>query len=361
MANLATQPKGLAVPKTPKELVASRMDKMIEALPGATETSIKRFKAAAIGVAMSPLVYDCTPESVFTAIYTCARLNLIPDPALKLAHIIPFKEKGVKRAQLIIGYQGYIELARRANPALIVRTGSVYENDEYILEDGVELVFRITKRAWEKGQANGQFLFSYCVSGTSGQEKTVKIISRQDGQKIAASKSDYTPWKKGGPLKESGVAVDFPAMCEKTAIRASSKLWSLDPEKESTKHFLEALAADENTERAEVGDLGDYGLGEIDVDANVVPNAPDAGNVTQGKVKPGTTSRKATEDELKRLTTLISDKLQAAGVEPTPEASYALQESLGINYADATLDKVMDWAAAIAGLDNTQLATSLRG
>lgn len=341
------------------------MAKMVEALPGASATAIKRFQAAALGVAMNPLIVGCTPESVFTAIYTCARLNLIPDPALKHAHIVPFKDKGVPKAQLIIGYQGYIELARRANPALIVRTGSVYENDEYQYEDGMELVFKVTKRAWEKGMVSGKFLFSYCISGTSGQEKMVKIVSRQDGVKIASTKSDYTPWKKGGTEKESGVAVDFPAMCEKTAIRASSKLWSLDPEKEETKQFMEALHMDENQDAPEVGDLNEYGLNELEnEDAGAPLAAPNAGNVKAGKVEVGTkVTRRATADEVKRLWSMLGDKLQDAGLEPSVENSNVVMGLItkGVPIENANIGDVIEWSTKVTELDITKLGAALRG
>lgn len=353
--------QALAVNNTPVALVNARMKKMIEALPSNNKMAIKRFQAAAIGVAMSPAIADCTPESVFSCVYTAARLNLIPDPALKLIHIVPFKERGIKKAQIIIGYGGYVELARRAAPSLIVRTGSVYANDEYELIDGMDLEFRITKRAWELGKPNGPFLFSYCVSGLSGQEKVVKICSRQDGERIAASKSDYTPWKKGGPLKDTGVPVDFPAMCEKTAVRASAKLWSLDPEKDETKKFMEALAADEDDGQGEVGDLGAYGLdgmGEGD-DPGAPPPAPDAGNVQAGRVN-ASIKRKPTPEEKNRLITLVGDRMMELNIEPTEENANKVMAALtgGIMLRDATIDQLMTWAAALPTFD---VAAALRG
>jgi len=237
---------------------------MLAAIPGG-ESGKERFQQAAIGVCMNPSIANCTPESVFSAIYACARLNLIPDPVLHHVAIVPFRNTrgGTTEATMIVEYRGLVELAKRANPNLTIKAATVYENDVYRLIEGTTDELVVQKRWWEAGHKEpGDALFHYCVSRQPETEPILVILPAIEARKIGnASKAGSrpgTPWH------------DHPdRMGEKTAIRRSERFWQMDPEKDETKRFRLALEHDERSDEmpdvplaegdgADLGDMGQH-------------------------------------------------------------------------------------------------------
>lgn len=225
---------------SPYELTRQKMDSMLKALPGEETYLIQRFRQAMLSMANSPGLSKCTPDSVVKSLYACVRLGLIPDPVLQHVAVVPFKNnaKGIHEATLIPMYKGLIELAKRAESRLYLSVGTVYSNDEYEYVDGLNLKFNIVKRWWEKGDMPGEPVFSYCISGLPDEQKNLEVVSAREGRKIGgASKAGMKP---GTPWHDH-----FERMCEKTAVRRASRLWRLDPEKESTRRLREAMSIEE--------------------------------------------------------------------------------------------------------------------
>lgn len=81
----------------------------------------------------TPKLAECDPTTVLGALMTCAQLGLRVG-VLGHAWVLPFKGK----AQLIIGYQGLVELAHRSEriSSLIART--VHENDDFDVSYGLD-------------------------------------------------------------------------------------------------------------------------------------------------------------------------------------------------------------------------------
>lgn len=81
-----------------------------------------------------PKLAECEPTSVLGALMTCAQLGLRVG-VLGQAWVLPFwdgKTRGHK-AQLIIGYQGYQELAYRSGKVQTIAARTVYTNDHFEL------------------------------------------------------------------------------------------------------------------------------------------------------------------------------------------------------------------------------------
>lgn len=224
---------------TPKALIERRMEKMMAALPSKKEA--ERFRQAALAVAMAPSIAECEPQSVYSAVYACFRMNIVPDPVLKEVFIVPFK----KKATLVLGYPGVLKLARNADPGLSVRTGTVYENDDYVLEEGLYQTFSISKRWWQKRDKEGNptqpgFVeFCYCVYKFPGADPQLVIVPYADLHELAnkskAGNRAGTPWHD-----------HFAAMGEKTAIKRAAKLWTMQAERrEEAATFKEAMRLDE--------------------------------------------------------------------------------------------------------------------
>lgn len=87
----------------------------------------------------TPKLALCDAPSILGAAMTCAQLGLRPGVgALGHAWILPFydnKAKGQK-AQLIIGYKGYVELGHRSDRIASLHSRIVYANDMFDIEYG---------------------------------------------------------------------------------------------------------------------------------------------------------------------------------------------------------------------------------
>lgn len=79
----------------------------------------------------------CDPESFLGALMTCAQLDLRPGVA-SLGHAwpLPYWDGGQRRyrAQLIVGYKGYIELGYRSGKLAGIASRIVYEGEEFEIE-----------------------------------------------------------------------------------------------------------------------------------------------------------------------------------------------------------------------------------
>ncbi|MGW4488429.1 recombination protein RecT [Amycolatopsis sp. NPDC004368] len=88
---------------------------------------------------MTPKLQQCDPQTVLGALMTCAQLGLRPG-VLGHAWLLPFYDNRSKshKAQLVIGYQGLVELAHRSGriKSLIART--VFSNDTFEVEYGLD-------------------------------------------------------------------------------------------------------------------------------------------------------------------------------------------------------------------------------
>ncbi|OHU29063.1 recombination protein RecT [Mycobacteroides chelonae] len=90
-------------------------------------------------VKQTPKLAQCDPVSVLGSAMTCAQLGLRPGVgALGHAWILPFwdKKSNGNKAQLIIGYKGYVELGHRSEQIASLHSRIVYSNDQFEVEYG---------------------------------------------------------------------------------------------------------------------------------------------------------------------------------------------------------------------------------
>ena len=99
----------------------------------------------------TPKLGQCHPLSLLGAMITCASLGLEPNTPLGHAHLIPFEKRGKRDGQwvtegfevnLIIGYQGLIDLSRRTGNLVSIHADVVYDNDEFSYEYGSNMHLR---------------------------------------------------------------------------------------------------------------------------------------------------------------------------------------------------------------------------
>lgn len=96
-----------------------------------------------------PRLLECTPASFMSALLQCSQLGLEPDNGLGHAWLVPYKNsaKNVTECQLIIGYQGFADLAWRTMTMSRLGAWPVFQGDEFQYERGSNEFIRHVEKA----------------------------------------------------------------------------------------------------------------------------------------------------------------------------------------------------------------------
>lgn len=214
--------------------MAAKAEKAMKAVwPKRAGVDYERFDAVVSGIILSnPDLAECTMRSKLIAAHYCARIGLVPDPALGHIFILPYREKGVKVAKPILGYKGMIALAYRGRAVKSITAYPVFENDRFEYEEGLNPILRHvpwfkeghTAPAENMTAYNRGVVAAYAIAELSEGGKVHKVISMREINKAASAspsaRSDFSPWKGDS----------FPEMAMKTAVRRLGNLLPLSPE-----------------------------------------------------------------------------------------------------------------------------------
>lgn len=162
----------------------------------------------------TPLLQRCSVASLWQALTSAAELGLDPGGALGHAYLVPFKDT----CQLIIGYRGFIELARRSGSLAQIEAHVVHEHDTYEVEFGSAPKLRhVPKLDGDPGKP----VFVYMVARLRDGSAHVEVMTIHEVEKIRArSRSGNNgPWQ-----------TDFEEMAKKTVVRRGMKYLPLSPE-----------------------------------------------------------------------------------------------------------------------------------
>lgn len=187
----------------------------------------------------TPQLGECDPLSLLGSMMTCASLGVEPNTPLGHAYLIPFKNnrKNITEVQLILGYKGMIDLARRSGHIVNIHGDVVYEGDEFSFEYGSEQHLKHRP----KGK-RATPLYAYCHAKLTDGEAFVvlpwdEVIAIRD-----ASQGYKTAVKYG--KKDSPWIAHQHEMAAKTAVRALFKYLPISIEMDGGK-LGDALAVDE--------------------------------------------------------------------------------------------------------------------
>jgi len=193
----------------------------------------------------NPELLSCTKESLLGALMLSAQLGLEPGP-LGHCYYVPFKNKdGLKEVNFIVGYKGMIDLARRSGQISVIYAETVYENDEFEVQLGLEpKLIHIPELNGERGKP-------VCWYG---------VVKFKDGGFYikVMSKSEIEKHRLRSPSKDSPLSPwlsDYEEMAKKTVIRAMFKYLPVSPE------IMEFGIPDEGIAKARLDD-------EVVVDVN---------------------------------------------------------------------------------------------
>lgn len=146
----------------------------------------------------------CERSSFFAAVMSAAQLGLEPNTPLGQAYLIPYG----KQCQFQIGYKGLIDLAYRSGEVSIIQAQTVYANDEFIYELGLEA--KLVHKPCMKGD-RGEPIAYYAIFKMKNGGENFAVMSKDDVVKFAKSKSktfNDGPWQ-----------TDFDAMAKKTVLK----------------------------------------------------------------------------------------------------------------------------------------------
>lgn len=216
-------------------------------------------KVAQIAATTTPALAECEVASLVGAIGQCAQMGLEPNTILGHAYLVPFNtkrkdlngtEKWVKSVQVIIGYKGLIDLARRSGQIVSISAHEVCQNDKFELVYGLNEKLNHQPYFEERGNIIGFYAVAHLKDGGHCFEfmsvkQVIEIMNESQ------SKGKYGPWKD-----------NFSEMGRKTVIRRLAKYLPLSIE------FQTAVALDGMAEAGKDQKLDDA----FDAEYNIVPD-----------------------------------------------------------------------------------------
>lgn len=185
----------------------------------------------------TPALLKCAPESFYGAVLQCAALGLEPGSALGHCYLLPFgngKDKqGRPNAQLIIGYRGMIDLARRSGQIISLQAYCVHEQDTFNYKLGLDPdIEHIPASVADRGKVT----HVYAVAKLKGGGVQFEVMSRAEIEKVRTSSKagNSGPWSS-----------HWEEMAKKTVIRRLFKYLPVSIE------AVRAVEIDEKTDRGE--------------------------------------------------------------------------------------------------------------
>ncbi len=204
-------------------------------------------KVAQIAATTTPALAKCDVPSLVGAIGQCAQMGLEPNTVLGHAYLVPFNtkrkdsngnERWVNSVQVIIGYKGLIDLARRSGQIVSIAAHEVCENDHFELVYGLDEKLNHTPAMGERGDVIG----FYAVAKLKDGGYSFEFMSVHQVREIMAGSQGYQQAKKYGKEGSHPWGAHFVEMGRKTVIRRLAKYLPLSIE------FQTAVALDNQAE-----------------------------------------------------------------------------------------------------------------
>ncbi len=277
-------------------------------------------KIAISALMRNPKLLQCKPETVWFQVAQAATLGLEVN-LLGAAYLVPFKNNktGGMDCQLIVGYQGLIDLARRSGNIESIEARIVYEKDDFELENGLDPVLR-HKPCLDSDP--GKIRLVYAVAKLKDGGRQIEYMTKTAIDKIRnrSNAANSGPWVS-----------DYDEMARKTVIRRLAKYLPKSIE------MAQAMALDD------AGDAGEPQLAGLDIeddailaDASVIPEEESETDKLKSELK----SRKKDGDNAESV---------GQADEPVTDADFtASLAKLSLNY-DGN-EKRIDGAFSKAGL-----------
>lgn len=183
----------------------------------------------------NPGVGECTTESIMKSLMDAAQLGLAPDGLLGSAYLVPFNNKikgrhgepdrWEKTCQLIPGYRGMIDLARRSDQILSISAHLVLHGEEFDLDWGRPNPIQHKPDLDADPDANthervrGVYAIAVLKDGSVQAEYMSRAQIERIRDRSQAAKKGFSPWQ-----------TDWCEMARKTVVKRLCKYLPLSPE-----------------------------------------------------------------------------------------------------------------------------------
>lgn len=154
-----------------------------------------------------PKLAECNPMSFLGAVIQCSQLGLEPGGSLGHVYLIPFG----KEVQVIVGYRGMIDLARRSGQIISIDARAVYEGDQFECCLGLDARLNHTPDWNNPNRADPaklRFVYSVAKLKDGGIQFDVMSKVEVDAIRKRSKSSGSGPW-----------VTDYAAMALKTVVR----------------------------------------------------------------------------------------------------------------------------------------------
>lgn len=187
----------------------------------------------------TPKLMQCTTQTLFGGVVQLAQLGLEPNTPLGHAYLIPFenRQKGVTEVQVLIGYKGLIELARRSGQVVSIAAHEVCEKDYFVYEYGLKEQLSHKPAMGDRGPV----VSFYAVALLKDGGHAFEVMSRKQVEAIRDEAQNYKF------ARDKGASVwgkHFVEMGRKTVLRRLFKYLPVSVEMAS------ALALDDKADTA---------------------------------------------------------------------------------------------------------------
>jgi recombination protein RecT len=201
----------------------------------------RMLRIAMTSIRRTPKLASCSQQSLLGAIMQAAQLGLEPDGVLGHAYLVPFKDE----VQLIIGYKGLIDLARRSGQISTIFARVVHAADQFEFSYGLdETLQHIPTRDADPGE----LVTVYAVARLKDGGQQFEVMTKREIDQIRAQSraADDGPW-----------VTHYEEMAKKTVLRRLCKMLPASVE------LARAVALDERADLGLPQQLEDIVDGEI--------------------------------------------------------------------------------------------------
>lgn len=230
----------MSVAKAEKKTMQAYIKAMEPAIKKALPSVItpERFTRMVLSaLSATPKLAECTPQSFLAAMMTAAQLGVEPNTALGQAYLLPYRNHGQMECQFQLGYKGLIDLAYRSGEVSVIQAHTVYENDVFEYELGMDPKLRHVPAKADRGEAVAYYAMFKTKDGGYGFEvMSVDDVQRHAQRYSKSYGSGSSPWRS-----------NFDEMAKKTVLKRALKYAPLKSD------FVRGISQDE-TIKADLSD-----------------------------------------------------------------------------------------------------------
>jgi recombination protein RecT len=256
----------------PKQQVKTMLEQNKSAIAKALPRHLsadRLLRVAQTACTTTPTLLECYTPSLVGAIIQCATMGLEPNTVLGHAYLVPFwnSKKRRKDVQVIVGYKGLVDLARRSGQIISVAAHAVYEQDEFDFQYGLEEKLNHRPARGDRGE----IIAFYAVAKMKEGGHAFEVMWREEVDAIRdASQNAYRDNGKGRTANKMSPWWDhYESMGRKTVLRRLSKYLPLSVEF-ATAVTMEEVAESGKSQRLDTVLEGEYAPSfEDDGDADI--------------------------------------------------------------------------------------------